>query len=186
MGGRKSVKRFRIICHPPLWENKMKLYIANCSKQDHQFTYMIMENPRPFMEKIRAGAQIVIDRPPNELDQIINQHSRYGLMEATKVKKGFGGIAYRMDKPISVEAIESGIEQRDQEMIDRALEARKITAVASDQILLDKAQEMGIKQKSGLEIEVVEEKEEVVAPADIGSIEVEKKGKEEAETPAES
>ena len=158
MGGRGSLKEIPHHLSPTLQGKKMKLYIANCSKQDHQFTYMLMENPRPFMERIRAGGQIVIDRAPNEVDQIIKQHSDYGLMEATKVNKGFGGIAYRMDKPISVEAIEHGIEQRDQEMIDRALEARKISAVASDQKISETAQEMGIKQKSGLEVEIIEEK----------------------------
>ena len=80
------------------------------------------------------------------------------MMEASKVKKGFGGICYRIDKPISVDAIEHGIEQKDQEAIDRALEARKITAVAADQMISAKAQEMGLKQKDGLEIEVLEEK----------------------------
>jgi hypothetical protein len=43
-------------------------------------------------------------------------------------------------------------------MINRAQEARNVTAAASDQILANKAQEMGLKQKSGLEIEVIEEK----------------------------
>jgi hypothetical protein len=156
----------------------MKLYIANCSKQDHHFTYMIVENPRPFMERIRAGAQILIDRSTEDVNQIINQHSRYGLMEASKVKKGFGGIAYRLEKPISVQNIEAGIEQRDQEMIDRALEARKITAVASDQLISNKAQEMGLRQKSGLELEVVEEKKNAGdnEPKFNETIEVQKEG----------
>jgi hypothetical protein len=136
----------------------MKLYVANCSKQEFDFTYMIVENPRPFHHKIRAGAQWEINGSPEEIDQIIKQHSIYGMMEVGKVKKGFGGMCYRLDKPISVDAIESGLEQKDQEMIDRALEARKITAAAADQILSNKAQEMGLKQKSGLEVEVVEEK----------------------------
>ena len=70
-------------------------------------------------------------------------------------------VYYRLGhslKPISIEAIQSGFTQTDQEMIDKAQESRNITAAASDQILANKAQEMGLKQKSGLEIEVVEEK----------------------------
>jgi len=136
----------------------MKLYIANCSKQDHQFTYGLLENPRPFMQKIRAGSQIVIEGQPEEIDHILKQHEPYGFQDAKKVKKGFSGIAYQMDKPISVENIEAGISARDQEMIDRALEARKITAAAADQHLANTAQQMGLKQKSGLEVEVIEEK----------------------------
>jgi hypothetical protein len=136
----------------------MKLYIANCSKQDHQFTYGLLENPRPFMQRIRSGAQIVIDGQPEEIEHILKQHAAYGLQEAKHVKKGFSGIAYQMDKPISVSNIEQGIGQRDQEMIDRALEVRKITAAAADQAISQKAQEMGLKQRSGIEIEITEEK----------------------------
>lgn len=136
----------------------MKLYVANCSKQDHDFTYMLFENPRPFHHRIRAGAQFEVNGSQDDIDHIIKQHSIYGMMEVGKVKKGFGGICYRLDKPIAVDAIEAGFEQRDQEMIDRALEARKVTAAAADQILYNKAQEMGLRQKAGLEVEVVEEK----------------------------
>ena len=136
----------------------MELFIANCSKQDFLFTYMLPENPRPFSHKIRAGAQIKLVQDQIQVDAIIKQHQPYGIMEVGKVSKGFGGLCYRFNKPISVEAIESGISQSDQENIERANEARKITAVAQDQIISQKAQEMGLKQKSGVEVEVVEEK----------------------------
>lgn len=136
----------------------MDLYIANCSKQDFLFTYMLPENIRPFSHKIRAGAQMKLVQTQSEVDIIIKQHEIYGLMEVTKVKKGFGGLCYRIGKPISVEAIEAGISQSDQENIDRAQEARNITAAAQDQIISMKAQEMGIKQKGGIEFEIVEDK----------------------------
>ena len=139
----------------------MKIYIANCSKCEHLFTYMLPENMRPFSHNIRAGHQIELNASKEEIDIIIKQHTVYGFQEASKVKKGFGGIAYRLDKPISIEAIEAGISQTDQEQIQRALEARKLTAVASDQIIGQKAQELGIKQTASLEIEVQEEKRNV-------------------------
>jgi len=119
---------------------------------------MIPENPRPFKHNIRAGAQIEIPGDTDAIDFIIKQHSIYGMMEVTKVKKGFGGLCYRLNKPISISAIESGLSQSDQEMIDRAQQARSVTAAAQDKILTDKAQEMGLKAKAGLEVEVVEEK----------------------------
>jgi len=89
----------------------MKLYVANCSKQEHDFTYMLIENPRPFHHKIRAGAQMEINGSLEEIDHIIKQHSIYGMMEVGKVQKGFGGICYRLNKPISVDAIEAGLDQ---------------------------------------------------------------------------
>ncbi len=133
------------------------LYIANCTKSNRMFTYMFVENPKPFHHKIRAGAQIKIDGNDFELDQIIKQHSSYGIQPATKVGKGFSGVAYSLGKPISVQAIEAGISQKDQEMIDRALEARKATAAATDAIMQSKAQEFGSRQTAPLEIEILEE-----------------------------
>lgn len=135
-----------------------KLYVANCSKQDFNFTWMDLENTQPQLRKLRSGTQAEIEGSPDRLNHIVKQHEIYGMMEASKVKKGFGGIAYRFDKPISVEAILNGISQKDQEAIDRAQEARNITAAAADQVISAKAQEMGLKQKSGLEIEVMEER----------------------------
>jgi len=136
----------------------MKLYIANCSKQEFNFTWMDLENPQPFMRKLRSGTQTEIDGSPDRISHIIKQHEVYGMMEVSKVGKGFGGIAYRIDKPLNVSAIENGFTQKDQEAIDRAQNARNITAAAADGILSTKAQEMGLKQTSGLEIEVVEER----------------------------
>jgi len=133
------------------------LYIANCSKQDRLFTYMFVENPKPYHHKIASGSQIKIDGSDFELDQIIKQHSIYGIQPADNVGKGFSGVAYRIGKPISVGAIESGISQKDQEMIDRALEARKNTAAATDAILQRRAQEFGSRQTAPLEIEITEE-----------------------------
>ena len=119
---------------------------------------MLVENPRPFHHKIRAGSQICLNVDQIEADQIIKQHSIYGMQEANKVTKGFSGLAYRVGKAISVEAIEAGISQKDQENIERALETRKNTAAATDHILQEKAREFGSKQTAPLEIEIVEEK----------------------------
>lgn len=157
-----------------------KLYIANCSKQEFDFTYMIPENPRPFKHNIRAGSQIEIPGTTDTIDAIIKQHSIYGLMEVNRVGKGFGGLCYRLGKPISISAIEAGLSQSDQEMIDRAQLARNVTAVAQDKILTDKAQEMGLKVKAGLEVEVIEEKKNAAdnEPKFEQTIEVVKEGLE--------
>ena len=137
----------------------MKLYVANCSKQEFHFTYALPEKVRPFMHNIRAGGQVEIYCETSADAQIIvDQHGPYGMKSIKDIKKGFGGLVYQFDKPINVQAIEQGIEQKDQEMIERALEAQKVTAVASDDILARKAQEFGVTQKGALEIEVVEEK----------------------------
>lgn len=136
----------------------MKLYIANTTKQEHLFAYYLPENMRPFSHSIRAGSQIEIVGQQHDIDSIINQHSIYGLVEANKVKKGFGGLCYRIDKPVSIEAIEAGLEQTAQDKIEQALQSRQLTAAAADMVISQKAQEMGLQQKAPLEVEVVEER----------------------------
>jgi hypothetical protein len=133
------------------------LYIANCSKQDHIFHYHLPGNPQPFAQRIRAGAQIKIDCREGETDAIINQHVIYGMQDVARVKKGFSGLAYRLDKPISVDMIQQGFEQKDAEMIERALESRKVGAAATDAIIAGKAAEFGHNITAPTEVTVTEE-----------------------------
>lgn len=133
------------------------LYVANCSKAEFFFTYMLPENARPFAQPIRAGGQIEIKADQSSLEAIIKQHEIYGMQPADKISRHFGGLAYRVGKPISLEAIQQGLTQSEQEEIERALEARKITTVAQDQMFANKAQEVGSKQTAPLEVEIVEE-----------------------------
>lgn len=137
----------------------MKLHVANCSKQEFLFTYTIPENPRAFSHSIRAGTQILINESPEAVDAIIRQHEIYGFQEASKVSKGFGGLCYRIDKPVSVNAIEAGLSQVDQEQIDRALEARSLSAAAADQKIATTAQDLGLRQGTGIEVDILEEKQ---------------------------
>lgn len=143
---------------PHLIGDEMKLFIANCTKQENFFEYTIPESFKRFAKPIRAGGQVEIENTPDILNYIIGQHERYGFTEVSKVAKGFSGLCYRFDKPISVNAIEAGLSQNEQDMIDRALEARKVQAVASDQIISRIAQEGGLRQKGATEFETVEEK----------------------------
>jgi hypothetical protein len=134
-----------------------KLYIANCSKAEHLFNYFLPENPRPFIQHIRAGTQSFIEGTEDVIKRIIDQHAPYGFQEVSKCGKGFGGQCYRIDKPISVEAIEAGLSQDAQERIDRATESRKYTAAAVDGMMAGKAQEMGLRQTSPAEFEITEQ-----------------------------
>ena len=140
----------------------MKLYIANCSKQDHTFTYMLPENTRPFLREIKAGHQIELDGDSDMLNVIVNQHAVYGLQNVKRIERGFGGLCYQFDKPISVDAIKSGLTQNEHEMIQRAQKQKEITAAAADHLLATKAQELGITQSRAYEVEIMEERTSAV------------------------
>lgn len=112
------------------------------------------------MHNILAGRQIPIPfRTLDDLQFVLRQHERFGMKPVDQIEKGFCGITYRIDRPINVESIEAGISQRDQDAIDRALEARRLTAVVQDDLLLKKGQELGVHQRSSIEVEITEEKQ---------------------------
>jgi len=132
-------------------------YIANCTKQERMFCYSLPENPRPFVQMIRAGAQIKIDMPQDHIDSIIGQHELYGFVDARKVTKKFSGYCYSINKPIALETIEAGIAQIEQDADDRAADMREIGAIVTDNIIAQKAQEMGMTQKGLTEVEITEQ-----------------------------
>jgi len=133
------------------------LYIANCSKMEHLFCFSLKGAARPFALPIKAGGQIKLDYYDSDLQQVIDQHEQYGFRDVNQIGKGFGGLCYRHVMPINVEAIEAGITQTEQDQIDRALEVRKLTAAATDHVMQEEAQKLGVTQTGTTEIEVIEE-----------------------------
>lgn len=133
------------------------LYVANCTKMEYLFTFSLSGAARPFALPIRAGGQIKLEYSDSEIDSIIDQHGMYGFKDASGVGKGFGGLCYRKTRPVSIDAIEGGISQTEQDQIDRALEVRKLTAAATDHVLQEEATKLGARQTGTTEIEVVED-----------------------------
>jgi len=132
-------------------------YIANCTKQERLFCYSLPENPRPFAQHIRAGAQIKIDMPQDHIDAIIRQHEIYGFVDARKVGKKFAGYCYSINKPVTLDTIEAGILQTENDADDRAADMREIGAIVTDNIIAQKAQEVGMTQKGLTEVEITEQ-----------------------------
>jgi hypothetical protein len=142
-----------------------KLYIANCSKQNFLLTYMLPENTKPFIHEMRPGTQVELNHSPDEVASIIRQHELYGMHPADKVTKGFGGRCYRLDRPISVEAIEQGISQTDEEAIKRATIMRQAAVAAGDAALEQAAESVGARQVAPLQVEITEDRKD---PTDTG------------------
>lgn len=108
----------------------MKLYIANCSRQAHNFNYKLPEKSQSFGVVIRAGSQHVIDNQSDIIHHIIKQHERYGLQRCDKVDKAFSGICYAIDKPVTVGRIEENAEQKIENLDDMSqaiLEANTVS-----------------------------------------------------------
>jgi hypothetical protein len=112
----------------------MKLFIANCTKQTQVVMYRVPEHPTPRQQHIGIGQQIQIagDLNQPQIDSIIAQLSRYGLVRADEVdgRKPFVGLTYSVEKPVKVDRQVNAIEHNDEVLTERGHEIRKNAAVA--------------------------------------------------------
>lgn len=142
------------------------LYIANCSKQRHDFVYRIAEETAARRQQIPPGGQITIYQPNAPLEilrSIVDQHAKYGLIDVAEIdrRKPFVGVCFSLDKPIKVEKIMYADEHNADVLADVSVEARKLSAAALHDSI-DKATE-GAGRLEGIEIEVIEQNNPGVA-----------------------
>lgn len=136
------------------------LYVANASKQKHDFIYRVPEETSVRRQQIPAGGQIAVYQPnaPIEvLRAIVDQHLKYGLMDVAEIdrRKPFIGICYRFDKPINVEKIMQADEHNSDVLQELSQENRKLSAAALHSAITQ-ATGNAVKVES-LELEVVEQ-----------------------------
>lgn len=137
------------------------LYVANTSKQHHDFVYRVPgDTQRTRVQKILMGEQIKVHKDDSYevLDNIVKQHQQYGLIEAAEVDrtKPFIGIMYQFDKPIHVEKFMYAEEHNSDVLIDQGKKIRQEAAAA----LHDHIQANTDAQLLNLQSEVVEETRE--------------------------
>lgn len=111
-----------------------KLYIANLTKQRHDFIYRVPNDPRLHQQDIPLGGQRQIwsEAPVSTLRYIVEQHERYGLIPVTEVtrKRDFAGLCYSFDKPIDVEKMLFALDHNDGFLVQSSMEVRKQAAGA--------------------------------------------------------
>lgn len=135
----------------------MKLYIANTTKQHHDFIYRTPDMGKTTHQVIQVGGQVQIwkDDTHAALDFIINQHASYGLVPVNEIDrtKTFIGLCYSFDKPVDIDAIVRATAHNDDVLVERGLDARKNAAAALNDSM---NQDTGGKVNA-LELEVVED-----------------------------
>jgi hypothetical protein len=125
----------------------MKMFIANCTKQAHEFRYWVPGKKEPVVQKIPQGMQISIECERSLADSIIKAHKPYGFTPRDEIAstKRFHGIAYQFDKPIDVDSIYLGIEANVDNALIRANEVRQVTAQAVAEKAVETATELNHK-----------------------------------------
>jgi hypothetical protein len=136
-----------------------KLFVANCTRQRHEFIFRAPEQKNPQVKVIEIGGQSQIwnDSPIDQLRNIVEQHEMYGLIPVSEIDRTrrFVGYCYSFDKPIDVDKIMYTVENNDVVLTADALESRKQSAQIINQSLSQVAAEAGNGLKN-LDVEIKE------------------------------
>lgn len=146
----------------------MKMFIANLTHQAVDFGYRLPEDGGLRRQRIEVGSQIRLsgELSPTDVDAIVRQYTKYGMIDVAEVDrtKGFAGLCYSIDKPITVEKLRRGVVHNDAVLNEEGRKSREAAAVAtSARIESSLPQEEGAPKLQSLEVTVEEEK-----PGDIG------------------
>lgn len=133
-----------------------KLYIANTSRQRRVFAARVPEKRDPIRVIINPGRQeMVYEGPSDSIEYIIEQHETYGIQPADEVKrtKAFIGLAYRIDKPITVENFIIADDVNQQALIEQGRKTREQVARYAEASVINMTRQAGEDAKS-LQIEI--------------------------------
>lgn len=120
-----------------------KMYILNCTRQVQEFWYRLPESEKLLHQLIPIGGQIQVagELSTPEIDAIIEQHARYGMVAYSEIDKRqpFIGYCYQVDKRFSnvVDALQRGFAHNDQVLEERGQRLREEAAVAINQSIED-------------------------------------------------
>jgi hypothetical protein len=140
----------------------MKMYVANCTIQAHDFLYRLPETNSHRMQRIGPGSQIRISGDLNqpEIDSIVKQHEKYGMLsvdEASRVKRRFVGLCYSVDAPVKIERMEIVLDMNNKVLVAEGERLRREAAVATATAIEKELEPVG-GNLTALEMSVVEER----------------------------
>ncbi len=112
----------------------MKMFIGNCTQQVQDFVYRVIGTNKIRQQKIPIGGQQQLsgDLTPPEVEEIVRQHTKYGLVHVSEIDRSrvFVGVCWD-DKPIPVSRLRYVIEKNTEVLIAKGAELRKQAAVAA-------------------------------------------------------
>jgi hypothetical protein len=135
----------------------MKIYVANCTPQVHNFVYRMLGQTGIRQQMIEVGRQVRLsgEMTSEEIDFIVNQHAKYGLIrdtEITRKTRGFNCLVYAVDRPVAVDNMTIVLELNREALVTQGQQTRKEAAVAVTNAIENEGP--GLK---ALELSVVEE-----------------------------
>lgn len=112
----------------------MKMYIANATKQNMDFIYRLPEVKGLRVQTIPIAGQIQITGDLNQIqvDAIIEQHGKYGMIPVEEVDRAraFTGLCYSIDKPVPVAKIMTAVRLNTNVLQERGKQIRLESGLA--------------------------------------------------------
>src|SRR5579871_663208 len=118
----------------------VKMFIANCTSQNQDFTYRLPKSPLsegtpgPRIQQIGIGRQIQIsgELTAPDIEAILKQHARYGLIHVSEIDRTrpFTGMCWS-EKPISVEKVKRLWMHNQGVLADRGRAQRQAAAISA-------------------------------------------------------
>lgn len=139
------------------------LYVANCTKQIHDFVFRrpeAMNTSAPVSIPPGQQREIARNLSVTDVDYIINQHRAYGMRSEREAlsERNFVGLCYSLDNPVTVNTLLDRLTANDALLGKGAAEIRKGTAAAIASKLQSNIQQSGQPgQVERVELEVVEQ-----------------------------
>jgi hypothetical protein len=91
------------------------------------------------IQRIGIGRQIQVagDLNTPDIDAIVKQHKKYGLIPVSEVKniRTFTGLCYSVDRPISIDNIMLAMDRNTRILVERGKEFRKQAAVSASNLI---------------------------------------------------
>jgi hypothetical protein len=125
-----------------------KLYIANTSKQHHQFCYRLGEEKNYRTEEIPVGHQVLIGGgrlSHEQIAYILAQHEDKNLRDSTQISKihEYVGLCYRLERPVDNDRVMLMFEQNDKYLNEGAADRREAVSAAVANRLEQRSHQIG-------------------------------------------
>jgi hypothetical protein len=120
------------------------LFVANCTRQPHDFLYRVPGEDMQLLrriqiQRIEPGTQQRIhnESPLPVLEAIVEQHRKYGLILVNDVPnvREFIGLCYSFDKPVDFERLSYAVDHNQGVLQERGVLQREEAAIAIDQTI---------------------------------------------------
>jgi hypothetical protein len=146
------------------------LYVANCTKQVHEFAYKRDKNSAQILRiPVPIGGQIQVPGITNaeQITYVIESHAAYGAVMVDELDrvKGFVSLIFSVDRAILASRIERVLEKNEFYQIVQGKNIRKEAAIANNNILENMLKESGLQEKlDTTEFSIVEDNHDDRSP----------------------